>query len=334
MSPDLGDVWAAAFSPDGSRLAVNNRSGPLVQVWNLRSIRNHLHGMGLDWDRPAYSGDDPADSLAPPLPSLQVDYGSLADHLELFNEPSEVERYTTRLNRNPSDAQAHDLCAHALVSLRRYPEAIEAVTNAIRLRPGDAHLWALRGRLRRQLRQYDPAIDDLEAARRLDPDQRLFPLWLAEACTARAWLLATGPKQVRDLDRALALARRSDELSPWDAVCQSTLGVALYRAGRYADSITSLERSLRAGRGEPDPCDFYFLAMAHHRLRHAVLARVSFDAAVRWMQDHPDPYERSAGEQSAVGARRPGQLAAFRAEAAAVLAGSADDLPDNVFAGP
>ena len=33
--------------------------------------------MGLDWDAPAYSDDDPADRSAPPLPPLQVDLGPL-----------------------------------------------------------------------------------------------------------------------------------------------------------------------------------------------------------------------------------------------------------------
>jgi eukaryotic-like serine/threonine-protein kinase len=322
-SPDLGDVSGAAFSPDGSRLAVNNSSRPVVQVWNLRSIRNHLHGIGLDWDRPAYSGDDPAGSEAPPLPPLQVDFGSLADELELFNEPFEavLKRCTARLKRDPSDAHAHELRARALVHLRRFPEAIEAVTNAIRLRPGDADVRALRGQLRGHLGQHELAIDDLEAARRLAPDDRLRSVRVAEVCTARAWVLATGPAPGRDLERALALARRAVDLSPWDADCASALGVALYRAGQYAESITMLERSLGACRGEPSPCDLYFLAMAHHRLRHAALARARYHDAVRWMQNHPAPSERRAGE-----------LAAFRAEAERVLAGSADDLPDEVFA--
>ena len=119
------------------------------------------------------------------------------------------------------------------------------------------------------------------------------------------------------------MARRAVELSPWDADCMSALGVTLYRAGRYAESIRMLERSLGVGRGEPNPSDLYFLAMAHLRLRHADLARASFDDATRFMQTHPSHPERRAGE-----------LAAFRAEAERVLAGSADDLPDYVFAVP
>jgi tetratricopeptide (TPR) repeat protein len=76
-SPDLCDVWAASFSPDGSRLVVTTNDGPAVHVWDLRAIRQHLSKVGLDWDAPAYSDDDPADPSAPTLPPLQVDLGPL-----------------------------------------------------------------------------------------------------------------------------------------------------------------------------------------------------------------------------------------------------------------
>jgi WD40 repeat protein len=64
-SPDLCDV-GAAFSPDGSRLVVTTNEGPAVHVWDLRAIRHRLVDLGLDWDAPAYSDDDPANLSAPP----------------------------------------------------------------------------------------------------------------------------------------------------------------------------------------------------------------------------------------------------------------------------
>ncbi len=85
-SPDLGDAWAVRFSPDGSRLVVSTRDGPAVHVWDLRAIRRHLADLGLDWDAPAYSEEDPAGFAASPLPPLQVDYGPLAGHIR---QPSE-----------------------------------------------------------------------------------------------------------------------------------------------------------------------------------------------------------------------------------------------------
>jgi tetratricopeptide (TPR) repeat protein len=74
-SPDLCAVGGATFSPDGSRLVVATNDGPAVHVWDLRAIRRQLARLGLDWDAPAYSDDDPASPTLPPLPPLQVDLG-------------------------------------------------------------------------------------------------------------------------------------------------------------------------------------------------------------------------------------------------------------------
>jgi tetratricopeptide (TPR) repeat protein len=238
------------------------------------------------------------------------------------------------LQRDPNDAHVHDIRAHALASLGRLPEAIEASTDAIRLRPKDAHLRAQRGMVYQLLGEPDRTIDDWEAAGQLEPGERRFPVWLTEVYTARAWELATYPEPGRDPERAATLARRAVESSPWDAIGLSTLGVALSRAGRHAESIAVLERSLEAGHGETEACDLFFLAMAHHRLGHSDRARAEFEHGARWMQQHPDPFEGRPEERTMIDGRKAGQLAAFRAEAEAVLFGPRDDLPDDVFAAP
>ena len=78
-SPDSVDVIWATFSPDGSRLVLVPEHDPAVHVWDLRAIRKRLAAMGLDWDAPAYSDDDPAAASVPPLPPLQVDRGPRRD---------------------------------------------------------------------------------------------------------------------------------------------------------------------------------------------------------------------------------------------------------------
>ncbi len=272
--PDLGDVSGATFSPDGSRLVVNNADAAGVQEWNLRAIRKHLDAIGLDWGAPAYSGDDPGDSKAPPLPRLSIDYGSLADELEVVNISPEVllDGYAERLKGHPDDAHAYHIRAHAFLKMGRASEAIEAVTHAIRLRPRDAHLLALRGVIQEQHGKKEAAINDWEAALELDPEERLFPKWLSDVCTVTAWELATGREPGRDLTRAMALARRAVELCPWDPVCVSTLGVTLYRTGQYSESISILERNAAAGHDETLACDLLFLAMSHHRLGRAEIS--------------------------------------------------------------
>ncbi len=85
-SPDLCGVGLVTFSPDGSRLVVTTNEPPAVHVWDLRAIRKHLTGMGLDWDAPAYPDDDPAGPSARPLPPIQVDYGPIRRAIDRANQ--------------------------------------------------------------------------------------------------------------------------------------------------------------------------------------------------------------------------------------------------------
>ena len=324
-SPDLCSVGCATFIPDGSRLAVVTNDGPAVHVWDLRAIRRRLAPMGLDWDAPAYADADPADPSVPPLPPLQVDLGPLARHTQHFTEPAEVlvERYTARLKEGPDDAEAYHHRGHALSNLGRPGEAIDDFTRALHDRPDDAHLQASRGRAFERLKHYESAIADLEAAVARDPEQPVARESLALCCKNRAWELATSPESTRDPQCALSLARRAIELSPGQGVFINTLGVAQYRAGQYAEAITTLERSLAAGAGQADAYDLFFLAMAHHHLRHREEARGCYERAVHWLR-----------ERKSLPAEYSQELVAFRAEAQAVLAGLTGKLPAVIFAPP
>ena len=60
-------------------------------------------------------------------------------------------------------------------------------------------------------------------------------------------------------------------------------GAALYRAGRYEDSVRCFEAAAKAFR--PRPWDWCFLAMGHSRLGHADEARRCLAEAVAWMEE-------------------------------------------------
>jgi Tfp pilus assembly protein PilF len=323
-TPDSCKVGFAVFSPDGSRLVVTTNDGPAVHVWDLRSIRTHLAGMGLDWDAPTSSDDDPANRSPDPLPPLQVDLGPAVGLSQPhFIEPAEVllERFTERLKKDPNDAEAYHHRGHALSTLRRLTEVIDDLTRAIEQQPGNAHYLAVRGTVYRKLLQYALAIADLEAALALDTDRESIREWLAICCNNRAWDLANDRKPRRDLDRALELGRRAGGLSPHNVLRRNTLGVVLYRAAQYDEAIATLNRNVLASYGEPDSPDLFFLAMAHHRLGHRAQARTGFDRAVQWLSNRKVLTQRQAGA-----------LASVRAEAEAVLAGPAGELPEDVFA--
>ncbi|MGA9924558.1 MAG: tetratricopeptide repeat protein, partial [Isosphaeraceae bacterium] len=325
-SPDQHGVVSATFSSDGSRLVVTTNEPPCAHVWDLRVIRRQLAEMGLNWDAPAFPEGDAASPDLPPLPPLKVDYGPLTADLEHLSERPEplVERYSARIKQNPNDFDAYHHRAHALFQLNRAPAAIDDLSQAIRLRPDDAHLLHLRAQVyARGLRKLEPAIADLEAALAREPSRRQVRELLAECCNNLAWLLATGHPSHQDIDRALKLSLRAVELAPGHQVYLNTRGVVLYRAGQYAEAVTTLEKSLKAGQGQFDGFDLFFQAMAHHRLGHREEARRCLDRAIEWM-GHPGPL---AADQAK-------ELAAFRAEAESVLAGPTGELPDDVFDRP
>jgi serine/threonine protein kinase/WD40 repeat protein len=256
-SPDLHAVNGATFSPDGSRLVVTTQDGPAVHVWDLRAIRRQLTRIGLDWDAPAYSDDDPASPTLPPLPALQVDLG-------------------------PSP-------------LTWQPEP----------------------------KFYEHLIAGLETMLARQPDQHRTRGMLAHYCNNLAWALVTALGSARDVQRALSLARRAVEVAPNQVLFLNTLGVAQYRAGQHAEAIATLEKSLSAGKGGSDAFDLFFLAMAHRRLGHWEEAKGCFERAVHWLKDQKD-----------LSAQHSQDLAAFRAEAEAVLGLTrpVGELPADVFA--
>jgi len=204
----------------------------------------------------------------------------------------------------------------AWLGLGRLQDALADLDALVGSRPQDVTLYEERGALHDRLGHHDEARADRERAAKL-PQPGSMEL------NNTAWELATGEAHLRDPERAVSLARKAVARAPDQPVCLNTLGVALYRAGQYPEAITTLEKSLAAGKGQTDAFDLFFLAMAHHRLGHTVQARDTFDRAVRWWRE-----QKQLPDQYAI------ELAGFRAEAEAVLAGPGGALPDDVFAGP
>jgi WD40 repeat protein/Flp pilus assembly protein TadD len=320
-SPELCAAQWATFSPDGSRLVVTTNEGPAVHVWDLRAIRRSLVELGLDWDAPSLP-----DSLAStggaedraPL-KIDVDFGPLKrysahyqNHLEQYAVPAEelVTRYTERLRAHPDDPSSLHQRGHALLTRNRFEEALDDFSAASARRPLDAHLRAYHGVCLFDLKRYAPALDQLEPAFQADPETVRAIVNFNVTVNRLAWRLATDAEPQRDPVLAARLAAFAVALSPGEQASLNTLGVALYRAGRFAQAIETLGKSLKAGKGRFDGFDLLFLAMAHHRLGHGALARACYDQAVDWLGR-----QKSLSEQDAK------ELAGFRAEATSVLAG-------------
>jgi tetratricopeptide (TPR) repeat protein len=244
----------------------------------------------------------------------RVFHGQVALRLGLVEEAAED--FTRVLEADPFRDPVRFQRAQIWLRLDRFPNALTDLDELIHRYPQNGQLYELRSQVYQRLGHPDQARADLKrASESLQAD--------ATSLNNLAWRLATGPPDLRDPERAVSLARQAVAQTASSAVCLNTLGVALYRAGQYAEAIATLERSLAAGEGQSDAFDLFFLAMAHHRLGRTDQARDSFDRAVRWCREQKQLPNQSAQE-----------LAGFRAEAEAVLARPTAELPDDVFAGP
>jgi tetratricopeptide (TPR) repeat protein len=223
--------------------------------------------------------------------------------------------FTRGLEADPARTEIRYRRAQTWLRLGRFQDALTDIDMLIRSYPEYAPALERPGETHESLGHDEEALADLKRAGEMpsgDPAQ----------ANNLAWKLATGPPLLRDPKLALSLARKATEEAPGTAVYLNTLGVAQYGAGRYAEAVTTLEKSLAAGKGRSDAFDLFFLAMARHKLGQAARARASFDRALLWRRDHQDLL---GGQSSA-------ELDGFQAEAQAILDGPLPELPGDVFA--
>jgi hypothetical protein len=103
------------------------------------------------------------------------------------------------------------------------------------------------------------------------------------ACNDLAWLLATGPDDLRDSAAALPLAEAAVCLDA-DHASLNTLGVVYYRLDRWPEAVGMFHQAIKAKQGEATAFDTFFLAMCHHRLGEAEDARREYARAVAWTE--------------------------------------------------
>jgi WD40 repeat protein len=309
------------FSPDASQLAVAGESH-LIQVWDLRRIRQQLARMGLDWDRsPGFPPDRQPGK--PDLPAnggkpltVQVDLGDLRQPILLATHPRQaVALYSLAIALAPRNPEAYLQRGRAYGILKVPHKVIADCGMFLALTsPEDKRrpeVLFRRFTHYQALRQHAPALRDLLhlACLNLDGAEPSHQE-VARSCNDLAWQLVTGPPKERAPVKALLLARKAVELVPEEATHFNTLGVVQYRNAQYKEAVATLEKSLAASKGETDGFDLFFLAMCHHHLGKPARARACYDRAVKWRQ----------GKKTLV-AQYAQELKAFQAEADKLLRG-------------
>jgi tetratricopeptide (TPR) repeat protein len=286
MLPVPALITGICFSPDGTRLAVA-KANQEVDLWDLRFIRRELAQLDLDWKQPPFR-PSAAPGKAPPLQAHVVEAPA--------NDPAQAWRSYWRIRGEGDRLRG------------AWTEVVIDFTEALKILPADAPAGDRASLLQRRaeayahLQVYDAARDDWEQVLALQPGS-------AVVCHELARLYATGPSRLRDPAKAVALARNAVELAPKQTAYRTTLGLAYYRLGRYAQGVASLEQGLSAGQSDAAATDLFVLAMCYARLGQPVKARDSYDRAVRWMQER----------HSKLPAKTRDELKGFRAEADSVL---------------
>ena len=265
-SPEPSVGWPV-FSPDGSRLVVTTNAGQAVHVWDLRTIRRQLLAMGLDWDAPPYSDQDPADPSLPPL-----------GHIEIRDFALSIAR------------------GAALAEEGRWEEARIAYEQMFSYGKSDQpYLWFERAALELAVGDRDPIPLDLQAdARHFSQQQSTAVAGICSAC------VRVGAESPAENAQALELAERRAALYP-DGFSEHVVGLALYRSGRFAEAEARLVKNDARNPGwRGEILDRLVVAMAQQRLNRQSEARRALQQIETWiaahLRDQPGGLDRGVPE--------------------------------------
>ena len=253
--PHQDRAGAMTFSRDGTQLVTTSNDSHSIHVLDLRTIREQLTKMGLDWELPAY-GPPKSDNGQPLRVELELGAPLQADH--------------------------HRQQAVGYLSSSQWDMAVTAFSKAIELKPD---LWAAfegRRSAYARLGLWDKIIDEYAEAIEVHPNDAGFANYLA-------WLLAMCPDpKFRDPKRAVELGKKAVQLSPKNGDFWISLGAAHHRAGNWKPALEALEKAMPLRNGG-DCADWFFLAMVHWQLGDQAQARQWYDKADQWMATHHHP---------------------------------------------
>jgi tetratricopeptide (TPR) repeat protein len=143
-----------------------------------------------------------------------------------------------------------------------------------------------------------------------------------------AWTFVLAADAAGDPAVTVQLAEKAVASAPKDYHYLNTLGAALYRAGRYEEAVRRLGEAATAykrdfGFRQPLVYNWFFLAMAHHRLGQAEEARKRLDQAVKWVEQAGEEKGKDAAITLPMPWNRRLTLQLLRREAETLIHGAA-----------
>jgi WD40 repeat protein/serine/threonine protein kinase/Tfp pilus assembly protein PilF len=221
--------------------------------------------------------------------------------------------YTAAIDHGPTTITPWRNRATVSVRLGRRDQAVADLAEAIRRHPADATLWQERADCLAELGKWREAAADYAAAGQRKADAPV--LWFCRAAAHLAaedlagyrricadmrqrfgkpetpgganWVLFTCvllPDALTDFNPLVQLGSQLHAKAPKHWYVLSNFGAALYRAGRYQKAISRLEDACRVHGNGGNAYNWFFLAMAHHRLENTGDARRWLAKAVQWVE--------------------------------------------------
>jgi WD40 repeat protein len=300
-----------AFSPDGKYLAGAAAFKGEVAVWDVASGQKVLtypvevgQGGGLAFGPPGRAGQRLAVVGKEALTVWEVSEEWQAAEAERrrqerprllawhLGEARAPDWFAVRFHRSclidlePEVGGHHAARADADAELGRWDEADADADRAVELSPDDLTAW--RRLVLLDLHAGDAARYRKTCARLLgrhgetkDADVAGSVAW---DCVLAPEATAEPERVVRLAERAVAGEARGDRLG--------TLGAALYRAGRHEQAAARLHAAIKAHGREGTFREWFFLAMAAHRLGQAEEARRCLDRAVLKGEKEADGWQQ------------------------------------------
>ncbi len=209
----------------------NSRDTPadvFLLLADLAYLQRHDLTMALSW----LDKVPPASKTAPRAKVLRVQLLAEGGKLE---EALNVARAAQK--EFPKLTELRDFEIKILARQKKLPEAIAKAREALALWPDNGDLAFLLGSLLDESGQKQEALAVMEKLLKSQPDN-------FQALNYIGYTLA---EQNRDLDHALKLLRRADELSPNQAFILDSLAWALHKSGRTKEALEKIRRALSLG---------------------------------------------------------------------------------------
>jgi serine/threonine protein kinase/WD40 repeat protein len=309
--PEATGYEPACFTPDGTRLIATCSTHKALYAWDLRQLRARLKELDLDWDWPEF----PEESGERRVQS-QEQVRSQGSQIRSQGSGTRSQQAATSAlppltpDPRPLTPGLKVTADAGFIRQRPFPDARQAIrsyTLALALLPLYPEAYLQRAWANRRLEDYDGALRDLENLLTLNPElvdcRGLFALLANNV----SWHYVTTARGEGRGARLLPLAQKAVQLEPNNDMYRNTLGVVLYRLGKYQEAIDCLQQNVKSD-GDSYAFDGFFLAMAYHHLGNGAKARDWFEKSNAWFQRRKD--------LSAVWSQ---ELTGFRAEAAELL---------------